>query len=91
MVFGGGTTVLEGDIVLILIITNQSHRCVAHSAGPPTSKTTLKPFSDDAPQKTHFAIGSRMSVAVELRHAMVKARRKSPRTATDQHALGEHW
>ena len=75
MVLSGGTTVLEGDIILILVITHQNYRCVARFSGLLTSKTMLKPFSDDAPQKTHFAMGSRMSVAVDLRHAMVNARR----------------
>ena len=91
MVLSGGTTVLEGDIILILVITNQNHRCVIYLVGLLTSKTMLKPFSDDAPQKTHFSIGSRMSVAVELRHAMVKARKNKTLHAIDQRALGEHW
>ena len=91
MVLSGRTTVLEGDIILILVITNQDNRCVAYLVGLLTSKTTLKPFSDDAPQNTHFAIGSRMSVAVELRHAIVKARRNKTPHTINQRAPGEHW
>jgi len=37
-----------------------------------------KPFSDDAPQKMHWAIGSRRSVAVDLRHDIVKWRGETP-------------
>jgi len=91
MVLSGGTTVLEGDIILILVIKNQDNRCVVYLAGLLTSKMTLKPFSDDAPQNTHFAIGSRMSVAVELRHAIVKAGMNKTPHAVEQRAPGEHW
>ena len=82
------TTVLEGDVVLILAIENQPHCPVVHSVDRPlTSKTTLKPLSGDAPQKTHFAMGSRTSVAVDLQHDIVKTKRKTlPLTA-----LGAFW
>ena len=59
---------------------NQDGRCPL--GVPLTSKTTSKPFSDDTPQKTHCAIGSRTSVAVDLRHDMTKERDETPHPTT---------
>lgn len=79
----GGTTILEGNVILVLVksIKRRSALC---SIVLLTPKTTLKPFSGDALQKMHRAIGSRTSTAVDLQHDMVKAREK---TDGDQYTL----
>lgn len=74
---GGRAAILEGDIIFVL--TGQVKlRVSLRTFDTVTSKTTSKPFSDDAPQKTHCATGSRASVAVDLKHDMTKEREETP-------------
>ena len=73
MMLGSRTTVLEGDIALVLIKCIKQHSNL-YPVTLLTSKTMSKSFSDDAPQKRHCAIGSRTSTTVDPQHSMAKAR-----------------
>ena len=91
MTLSSRTTVLEGDVILVLI--KYIDRDSVCSAALLTSNTMLKPFSDDAPQKMHRAIGSRASTSVDPQHNMAKAKEETDRgwhalSATRGHQQG---
>ena len=91
MIFSSRAMVLECYVIPVLF-KHIRQRSVPCPSALLTSKTMLKPFSDDALQKMHGPTGLLTARAANLRHDMVKRRKHCTATQTSTHRpiIGRH-